>query len=61
MKENLNNKIEQRENYNTKQMVDRIRETLKDLEMHGAKIDIDEMNFENEYQILIKIDKNSNY
>ena len=46
-------------NYSVKDMVDTIRNTLKELEQHGAKIDTDEMNFENEYQILIKIDKNN--
>lgn len=55
---NQKNKMEQ---YNIQQMVNEIRKTLSDLELHGAKIDTDEMNFENQYQILIKIDKNSNY
>lgn len=55
---NQKNKIEQ---YNIQQMVNEIRNTLSNLELHGAKIDTDEMNFENQYQILIKIDKNSNY
>ena len=45
------------EKYNIKEMVGKIRETLKELELSGAKIDTDEMNFENQYQILIKIDK----
>lgn len=57
-KNNEKNKIEQ---YNIQQMINEIRKTLSDLELHGAKIDTDEMNFENQYQILIKIDKNSNY
>ncbi len=55
---NQKNKIEQ---YNIQQMINEIRKTLSNLELHGAKIDTDEMNFENQYQILIKIDKNSNY
>ena len=55
---NTKNKEEQ---YNIQQMVNAIRKTLADLEAHGAKIDTDEMNFENQYQILIKIDKDSNY
>ncbi len=47
------------EEYNIQEMVNKIRDTLKELESHGAKIDTDEMNFENQYQILIKIDKSS--
>lgn len=62
MNENLhNNKKNQIEQLNIQQMVNEIRKTITNLEMHGAKIDTDEMNFENQYQILIKIDKNSNY
>ncbi len=62
MDENLNNnKRNGEEEYNIRQIVDEIRKTLKNLELHGAKIDTDEMNFENQYQILIRIDKNSNY
>ena len=47
------------EKYNVKEMVDSIRKLIRDLEMRGAKIDTDEMNFEDEYQILIKISKNN--
>lgn len=61
MNENFKNNSKNKEEYNIQQMVNTIRETLKELESHGAKIDTDEMNFENQYQILIKIDKNSNY
>lgn len=60
MKE-TNNNIKNKEEYNIQQMVNEIRKTIKELEMHGAKIDTDEMNFENQYQILIKIDKNTSY
>lgn len=56
-----NNQKNQIEQYNIQQMINEIRNTLSNLELHGAKIDTDEMNFENQYQILIKIDKNSNY
>ncbi len=52
------NKASEKDEYNIRGMVEKIRSVLKDLEHHGAKIDTDEMNFENEYQILIKIDKN---
>ena len=57
----MNEAVQQEENskYNVKEMVDAIRKTLQELESHGAKIDTDEMNFEDEYQILIKIDKNN--
>lgn len=61
MNEALKNPTKNQEEYNIQQMVNEIRKTLKELESHGAKIDTDEMNFENQYQILIKIDKNSNY
>lgn len=61
MSESLKDPIKNQEEYNIQQMVNEIRKTLKELENQGAKIDTDEMNFENQYQILIKIDKNSNY
>ena len=61
MNENLKNNAKNKEEYNIQQMVNEIRKTLKELESHGAKIDTDEMNFENQYQILIKIDKDNNY
>ena len=32
---------------------------LKEIEKQGIKIDSDEINFENSYQIVIKIDKNN--
>lgn len=58
MQQKINNLKDKAEEMSVRSMVEKIRETLKDLERHGAKIDTDEMNFENEYQILIKIDKN---
>lgn len=61
MSESLKDPIKNQEEYNIQQMVNEIRKILKELESHGAKIDTDEMNFENQYQILIKIDKNINY
>ncbi len=61
MSESLKNPIKNQEEYNIQQMVNEIRKTIKELENQGAKIDTDEMNFENQYQILIKIDKNSDY
>lgn len=61
MQEAHNNVQDQQEQYNIQQMVNEIRKTLANLEQHGARIDTDEMNFENQYQILIRIDKNSNY
>lgn len=58
MQETIKSK-DKEEEYGIRGMVEKIRATLKDLEAHGAKIDTDEMNFENQYQILIKIDKNN--
>ena len=50
---------EQQKQYNIQQMVQRIRNVLGELERAGAKIDTDEIDFENQYQIVIKIDKNN--
>ena len=41
------------------QMIDQIRKTVQMLERNGAKIDTDEIDFENQYQIVIRIDKNN--
>lgn len=43
---------------NIQQIVSRIRNILSELERTGVKIDTDEMDFENQYQIVIRIDKN---
>lgn len=50
---------EQAKEYNIHQMVQQIRNTIQMLEKSGAKIDTDEIDFENQYQIVIRIDKNS--
>ncbi|MBR4618136.1 MAG: ParB/RepB/Spo0J family partition protein [Bacilli bacterium] len=50
---------EKQKDYNTQQMVQKIRETIQLLEKSGAKIDTDEIDFENQYQIVIRIDKNN--
>ena len=50
---------EQQKQYNIQQMVQKIRNVLGELERAGAKIDTDEIDFENKYQIVIKIDKNN--
>ncbi|MBP3799742.1 MAG: hypothetical protein ILA19_02045, partial [Bacilli bacterium] len=44
---------------NINQMIDEIRKTIQLLEKNGAKIDTDEIDFENQYQIVIRIDKNN--
>ena len=44
---------------NINQMIEQIRKTLQMLERNGAKIDTDEIDFENQYQIVIRIDKNN--
>lgn len=41
------------------QMIEQIRKTIQNLEQSGAKIDTDEIDFENQYQIVIRIDKNN--
>ena len=50
---------EKSKEYNIHQMVQQIRDTIQMLEKSGAKIDTDEIDFENQYQIVIRIDKNS--
>ena len=44
---------------NINQMIEQIRQTIQMLERNGAKIDTDEIDFENQYQIVIRIDKNN--
>ena len=50
---------EKEKEYSIQQMVQKIRETIQLLERTGAKIDTDEIDFENQYQIVIRIDKNN--
>ena len=50
---------EKAKEYSIHQMVQQIRDTIQMLEKSGAKIDTDEIDFENQYQIVIRIDKNS--
>lgn len=42
-----------------KEAIEKIRSNIKELEKSGINIDSDEINFENSYQIVIKIDKNN--
>lgn len=42
-----------------KEAIEKIRENIKELEKSGISIDSDEINFENSYQIVIKINKNN--
>lgn len=58
MSENENNSGRNHREVNIQQMVSRIRNVLNELQKSGAKIDTDEMDFENQYQIVIRIDKN---
>lgn len=53
------NPKEKAKQYNIHQMVQQIRDTIQTLQRLGAKIDTDEMDFENQYQMVIRIDKNS--
>ena len=53
------NPKEKAKQYNIHQMVQQIRDTIQTLQNMGAKIDTDEMDFENQYQMVIRIDKNS--
>lgn len=44
-------------NYNIDDVINKIREVVKDIESHGAKVTFDEMNFDTAYQVIIKVDK----
>lgn len=46
-------------NMTVKEAIDKVRDTIKELEKCGVNIDSDEINFENSYQIVIKINKNN--
>ena len=62
MEETYNIPKTQKLNQNTlniNQTIDEIRNTIKKLEKNGVKIDTDEIDFENQYQIVIRIDKNN--
>lgn len=50
---------EKTKQYNINQVVQKIRDTITQLQKYGAQIDTDEIDFENQYQIVIRIDKNS--
>ncbi len=54
---NIPNAVQNSQNYTLEQVMNKIRETVKDIESHGNKITFDEMNFETAYQVIIKIDK----
>lgn len=44
-------------NYDLPQIINKIREVVKDIENHGGKVTFDEMDFATAYQVIIKIDK----
>ena len=46
-------------NYDIQSGINTIRDTIRNLEKRNLKIDTEEMNFENSYQIVIKIQKNA--
>ena len=43
--------------YNVDTAMQKLRDTISELKAHGVAIHADEMNFENSYQIIIKLDK----
>lgn len=43
--------------FTVQQSIDMIRNLVEELNIHGVKADIDEMNFSKSYQIIIKLDK----
>ena len=45
------------EEFTIQQSIDMIRKLVEELNTHGVKADIDEMNFSKSYQIIIKLDK----
>lgn len=52
-----NSQNEEKSNSNIDDAMKKIRELVTDLKANGISIESDEMNFENSYQIIIKIDK----
>ncbi len=54
-----NTKEEQARKISIKEAINMVRDNIKDLQQHGIEVDIDEINFENSYQIVIKINKNN--
>ena len=44
-------------NYDAETALQKLRDTISDLKVHGVRIHADEMNFETSYQIIIKLDK----
>lgn len=49
--------VQEKMTYNIDDVTKKIREVVKDLEMHGVKVTFDEMNFDTAYQVIIKVDK----
>lgn len=52
-----NNKIKQKPRYTLNESINLVRETTKEIENSGFNVDVEEMNFANTYQIVIKISK----
>lgn len=52
---NLNER--RNDQFTVQQSIDMIRNLVKELNNHGVKADIDEMNFSKSYQIIVKLDK----
>ena len=45
------------EQFTVQKSIDMVRNLVEELNRHGVKADIDEMNFAKSYQIIIKLDK----
>lgn len=45
------------EQFTVQKSIDMVRSLVEELQRHGVKVDIDEMNFSKSYQIIIKLDK----
>lgn len=45
------------EQFTVQKSIDMVRSLVEELQRHGVKVDLDEMNFSKSYQIIIKLDK----
>ena len=45
------------QSYSIDEATNKVRELITDLKNHGIKVEVDEMNFEKKYQMIIKIEK----
>ena len=49
--------FQEKEQFTIQKSIDMIRNIVEELNNHGVKADLDEMNFSKSYQIIIKLDK----